>query len=59
MIGHLCKHVHCVHALQMKTSTHSLREKSNATVCVQSEQEDGVDVDMVTYGESCIIPSQD
>ena len=59
--GHLCKHVHCVHALRMKTSTHPCtpsREKPNASVCVQSEQEDDVDVDMVSYGESCIIPSQ-
>ena len=58
--GHLCKHVHCVHALQIKTSTHPQtpsKKKPNDTVGFQCEEDDA-DIDMVSYGESCIIPSQ-
>ena len=52
--GHLCKHVHHVHALRTITHPHTLDDEN----CAQSDQDTDSDIDMVSYAESRVPPQQ-
>jgi len=57
--GHLCKHVHCVHVLNIpnaQASSTSTRE-SSGSICLQLENDES-DMDTVSYAESCVPLSQ-
>lgn len=59
--GHLCKHVHCVHALNTVTNAQACSTstiESSGSVCLQLESDDESDMDTVSYAESCIPLSQ-
>ena len=60
--GHLCKHVHCVHARHAITNAQaysiSIKESSGESGCSQLQSDDESDVDTVSYAVSCIPLSQ-